>query len=279
MKHLIIVRGGGEMASGVIHTLFRAGYRVLVLEQAKPTAVRRTVSFSEAMYRGEQTVERVTCKKAKNLKEAYKRVKKGELIMIEDPKAECIWKLEPDVLIDAIVAHKNLGTERDMAKHTIALGPGFCAGQDVDAVVETMRGHNMGRLIFEGYSSKTDGISDEVSDQKEQLTFAPVDGKLELLRGLSSFVKAGEAIAVIHGKEGGQIEIRSEIDGVLRGAMPDDCEVKKGEKILDVHPTLTQADCYTISERSRCVGGAVLTAVVAWEHEAGKHSFFPSLRS
>lgn len=168
MKHLVVVRGGGELASGTIHALYRAGFRVLVLEKKEPSATRRRVAFSEAMYRGQAKVERITCYKAKNLIEAKDRLKKGELVMLEDPTARSVKELKPQVLVDAILSHSTNGTTKDMAEHTIALGPGFCAGRDVDVVVETMRGHNLGRLIYEGFSAPQSGYSEQHGGRKRQ---------------------------------------------------------------------------------------------------------------
>ncbi len=280
MKHLIIVRGGGELGSGIAHCLHRAGFRVLILEQKKPTATRRKVSFSDAMYRGETEVERVTCYKAKNLADAQKRLKKGDVMMIADPEAECVAELKPDVLIDAIVAHENHGMKKDLAAHTIALGPGFCAGRDVDVVVETGRGHNLGRLIYEGYSSKDadhgNGTVGE-SPNIEHLVFAPADGRVEMLRTISLMVRKGEIIGHLHAKNEGKeetIEIKATIDGVLRGAVYDGIKVSAGQKIADIHPTMGQEECYTISDKARCIGGSVLEAVMAWESKKPKHRLF-----
>lgn len=277
MKHLIIVRGGGELGSGIAHCLHRAGFRVLILEQKKPTAMRRKVTFSDAMYRGESEVERVSCHRAKSLEEAQKRLKKGEIMMIADSEAKCVAELKPDVLIDAIVAHKDHGKEKGMADLTIALGPGFCAGRDVDVVVATGRGHNLGRLIYEGYSSKEldhgNGTVGE-SPNIEHLVFAPADGRVEMLRTISLMVKKGEVIGHLHVKEGESVDIKATIDGVLRGAIYDGSKVVAGQKIADIHPTMGQEECYTISDKARCIGGSVLEAVMAWESKKPKHRFF-----
>ena len=266
MKHLIIIRGGGELGSGIAHCLHRAGFRVLILEQKKPTATRRKVTFSDAMYCGESEVERVSCHRAKSLEEAQKRLKKGEIMMIADPEAKCVAELKPDVLIDAIVAHKSHGKEKGLAEHTIALGPGFCAGRDVDVVVETGRGHNLGRLIYEGYSSKDidhgNGTVGE-SPNIEHLVFAPADGRVEMLRTISLMVKKGEVIGHLHVTEGESVDIKATIDGVLRGAIYDGSKVVAGQKIADIHPTMGQEECYTISDKARCIGGSVLEAVMA----------------
>lgn len=277
MKHLIIVRGGGELASGTIHALFRAGFRVLVLEQKEPSATRRRVAFSEAMYRGESKVERIVCHKAKNLIEAKERLKKGELVMLEDPEARCVKELKPQVLVDAILSHSTNGTTRDMAEHTIALGPGFCAGRDVDVVVETMRGHNLGRLIYEGYSARSQDIYSSTvgaSANMEHLIFAPEEGTVDVLRTISLMVKQGETIALLHTPDGRTLEIKATIDGVLRGALHKGSKVRKEQKIADIHPTMGQEECFTISDKARCVAGSVLEAVMVWENKRPKRRFF-----
>ena len=278
MKRLVIVRGGGELASGVIYALYRAGFRVLVLEQEQPTATRRKVSFADAMYKGEADVERVTCHLAKNAKDAKKRLKDGELVMLKDPKAKCVKDLEPRVVVDALLRHGNVaGTSREMAEHTIALGPGFCAGRDVDAVVETMRGHNLGRLIFEGYSyrdQQTDGGQVGDPENLEHLVFAPSAGKVKMLHNISMMIKKGEPLAEIKTKEG-LVTVSAKLDGVLRGAIHNGLDVECGQKIADIHPTMTQEECYTISDKARCIGGSVLEAVMMWESKRPKKfSFF-----
>ena len=277
MKHLVIVRGGGELASGVIHALYRAGFHVLALEQASPTATRRRVAFSDAMYRGETKVERVTCYRAENLAEARKRLKKGQLVMLEDPEAHCVRELKPQILVDAIVCHKNLGTQWNMAEYTIALGPGFCAGRDVDVVVETMRGHNLGRLIYEGFSAREQDVWNAtvgIDRNIEHLIFAPEAGRLDMLRSISLMVKRGEPIAHLHTPDGRTVELKATINGVLRGALHRGALVVKGEKIADIHPTMGQEECFTISDKARCVAGSVLEAILVWENRAGKRRFF-----
>ena len=277
MKHLVIVRGGGELASGTIHALFRAGFKVLVLEKKEPSATRRRVAYSEAMYRGQAKVERITCYKAENLHEAKARLKKGELVMLEDPEARCVKELKPQVLVDAILSHNTNGTNKDMAEHTIALGPGFCAGRDVDVVVETMRGHNLGRLIYEGYSyrdQQSDGglVGDPAN--LEHLVFAPASGKVKILQNISMYVKKGEPLAVITSK-GKKTEVCATIDGMLRGAVHSGLTVEKGQKIADIHPHMSREECFAISDKARCIGGSVLTAIMAWESQDTKKSKFP----
>ena len=153
MQNLIIVRGGGDLATGTIYKLYKCGFPVLVLEVAMPSAIRRNAAFSEAVYEGIQRVEDVTCYLADSVANAEKRLEQGKLTMLVDPKGESIARLKPLAVVDAILAKKNLGTDRKMAPVTVALGPGFEAGKDVDAVVETQRGHNLGRVLWQGEST------------------------------------------------------------------------------------------------------------------------------
>ena len=149
MENFVIVRGGGDIATGTIYKLYQCGFRVLVLETENPSAIRRNVAFSEAVYNGTQTVENLTCHLAETVEDAISMLEEGKLVMLIDPKGESIDRLNPMAVVDGILAKKNLGTNRETAPITIALGPGFTAGEDVDAVIETMRGHSLGRVIYE----------------------------------------------------------------------------------------------------------------------------------
>ena len=266
MKNLIVVRGGGELATGVIHRLHNAGYRVLVLEQAKPSAIRREIVFAEALYSGEKRVERVTARRAVDLDEAKHIMKAGDVAVLVDPEAKCVRALKPKVVVDAIYAKRNLGTTRDMAELTIGIGPGFCAGRDVRCVVETMRGHNLGRLIYEGHSMlETDPAASTMPEKASQVIYAPVDGRLENGRTLSFTVHTGENIAFICSQDNQIVEIKAPVYGVLRGLIHDGYEVRKGLKIAEIDPSTRPDNCFTISAKSRCVSGAVLEAILAWE--------------
>ena len=158
MKDLVIVRGGGDIATGTIYKLYKCGFKVLILEVANPSAIRRNVAFSEAVYEGKQTVEDVICYLAPNFDEAVAMLEEGKLTMLVDPKGEYMSKLEPLAVVDAILAKKNLGTNKEMAGIVIGLGPGFTAGVDVHAVIETMRGHSLGKVIYDGCAIANTGI-------------------------------------------------------------------------------------------------------------------------
>ena len=267
MKRLVMIRGGGEMATGVALALHTAGFRVLLLERSEPSATRREVSFSDAVYDKEKTVERVKCVCLKDRKEAAKRLKAGDVVMIVDPAAQSVEDFHPQVFVDAVLAHRNLGTTKKMAEHTIALGPGFCAGRDVDTVIDTTRGHNMGRIVHEGFTRRDD---EELAPDEtiEHIVFASAAGRFEALRSISFLVRKGEVIGHIHAG-GGTVDVTAPFDGVLRGILRDGTTVYEGEKVADVHPEMTQGECFTVSDKVRCIGGSVLTDIMQWE--SGHH--------
>ena len=276
MKRLIVIRGGGELATACAIYLHNSGFRVLMLEKAQPASTRREISFADAIRDGKKTVARVTCRREDSLKEAEKRLKDGEIIMMIDPKGKNIPHFKPKVVLDAIMAHENKGTLRDMAEHTLALGPGFCAGRDVDAVIETMRGHDLGKIIYEGYSYRDQGKLSlvDAAGAVGQIIFAPDAGELESLQNISNKIQKDELIAKIHREDGSVLEICSRIDGVLRGIMRSGCIVRKGQKIADVNPVMSREECFTLTDKARCVAGSVLQAVMAWESKKRKRITF-----
>ena len=268
MKHLILVRGGGDIATGTIHRLHNAGYAVLVLEDEKPSAIRREVAFCEAVYDGVKTVERVTCRLAANLTEARHILKEGDVAMLVDPQALTANRVKHEALVDAILAKRNLGTTRAMAPITIGLGPGFCAGRDVDWVVETMRGHNLGRIIREGFAMKNTGVPGVIAGfGAERVIHAPADGRLETRRTISMMVQKGEAIAQVYGADGTITDVPASLDGILRGIIRDGYMVRRGLKIADIDPRPVSTHCFTISDKARCIAGSVLELVLG--HERG----------
>lgn len=263
MENLVIVRGGGDIATGTIYKLYKCGFRVLILEIAKPSAIRRNVAFSEAVYHGSQTVEDLTCVLANSLEEATSLLKEGKLAMLVDPTGDCIKALQPIAVVDAILAKKNLGTNRDMAPITVALGPGFTAGNDVDAVIETMRGHSLGRVLYSGTAMKNTGIPGMIAGfAKERVIHSPADGILKNVKKITETVKQGETIAVIvNGIE--EVPVTATIDGLLRGLIRDGFPVTKGFKIADIDPRLQEyQNCFTISDKARCIAGGVLEAIL-----------------
>ena len=263
MENLVIVRGGGDIATGTIYKLYQCGFRVLVLEIANPSAIRRNVAFSEAVYNGTQRVEKLTCHLAKTVDEAVSMLEEGKLVMLIDPKGESIAQLKPMAVVDGILAKKNLGTNRKMAPITVALGPGFTAGEDVDAVIETMRGHSLGRVIYEGQAIANTGIPGMVGGYtKERVIHSPAAGVMRNVSKITDTVKKGEVIAFIEtGRE--KVSVEATIDGLLRGLIRDGYPVTKGFKIADIDPRLNEFDnCFTISDKARCIAGGVVEAIL-----------------
>ena len=269
----IVVRGGGDIATGTVVALSRAGYPVIILEVARPTAIRRNVAFCDAIYErdrwygeGTKTVEGVTCTLTSNIDDAMRRAQPGRPMLLIYPEGKSLDRLKPDVLIDAILAKKNLGTKIDMAPLTIALGPGFTAGVDVRCVIETMRGHNLGRIYFTGSAMENTGVPGMVAGYShERVIHAPASGRLELISGIGEIVEKEKIIAVIDtGKT--RVKVPASLSGVIRGILPDNFEVTEGLKMADIDPRVDQVEnCSTVSDKARCIGGSVLQLVVAFE--------------
>ena len=255
---LAIIRGAGDLATGTISKLSRCGFRVAALEMEKPTVIRRTVSFAQAMMEGRWTVEGMTAVKAVNKEEIFTAWEEGCIPVIPDPSGGWIKKLQPEIVIDAIIAKKNYGTHKAMAPVVIALGPGFKAGEDVHAIIETNRGHNLGTIIREGEAEGNTGIPGNIAGfTAERVVRAPVEGTLEIIRDIGSLVKKGEGIARI-----GKTEILSPLSGVVRGMIASGTPVTEGFKIADVDPRGDDSYCYLISDKARAIAGGVLEAIL-----------------
>lgn len=263
LDNLIIVRGGGDLATGTIYKLYQCGFPVLVLETENPSAIRRNVAFSEAVYQGTQTVEGLTCTLASSAAEAEEWLKRGRLTMLVDPAGTAIDYFTPLAVVDAILAKKNLGTCRDMAPITVALGPGFTAGVDVDAVVETMRGHNLGRVLYAGAAAPNTGIPGIIGGYgKERVIHSPAAGILRNAAKITDTVEKGQVIAYVE-TENGKISVYATLTGLLRGLIRDGYPVSQGFKIADIDPRLDEYDnCFTISDKARCIAGGVLEAIL-----------------
>lgn len=261
---LVIVRGAGDISTGTIHRLHRAGFAVLALESERPSAIRRRVAFSEAIYDGAATVEGVTAVRIDGVDAISVTLARGEVPLLVDPAGESIRLLRPAAVVDAILAKRNLGTRMDMAPLTVALGPGFIAGRDVDYVIETMRGHDLGRIIASGSAAPNTGVPGTIAGYGiERVIHAPAAGVFRMRRDIGSVVEAGEAVGLIATPEG-EVPVPAKIAGLLRGVLRDGYPVGKGFKLADVDPRLDQLkNCDTISDKARCIAGSVLELVSA----------------
>lgn len=260
---LVVMRGAGDLASGVILRLVRSGFRVIALEVAQPLAVRRTVSFSEAMYEGEAWVEGLGAKKASGPGACAAILEAGQVALLEDPQGLTLDFFAPLALVDAIMAKRNLGTRIDHAPLVLALGPGFVAGQDCHAVIETKRGHDLGRVIWSGQAEANTGRPGLIEGRAEERVLrAPLAGILEAVHEIGDIVEEGEILARIQGPEG-LGEVRAGFRGLLRGMLRPGLEVKQGLKLGDLDPRCVVEHCYTVSDKSRAIAGGVLEALLA----------------
>jgi xanthine dehydrogenase accessory factor len=264
-RRLVLVRGAGDIATGTIVRLARSGFSVVALETENPTAIRRTVAFSEAVYEGEVIVEGMRARKADSIAEALKLAARGIVPILVDPACGSIAKLAPLALVDAIIAKRNLGTSSSMAGIVVALGPGFVAPRDAHAVVETNRGHDLGRVILEGAAEPDTGSPGIIGGKSaERVVHAPKAGFVKGLRAIGDSVKAGEPILALVGLQFGDIaEVPSPLDGTLRGLIRPGLRVPEGLKIADVDPRGVRDHCFSISDKARAVSGGVLEAILS----------------
>ena len=255
----VVIRGGGDLATGVAEVLYQSGFKILILDIEKPSSIRRSVCFSEAIYDGIIQVENIICKKVENENDIEKCWNEKIIPIMVDEKGEIIKKIKPDVVVDSIIAKKNLGTTKEMAPITIALGDGFEAGKDVDIVIETMRGHNLGRIITSGRAMKNTGIPGEIKGvSKDRVIYSLANGIFSSVKKIGDTVQKDEIIGYV-----GDVEIRGKISGVLRGIIREGYEVTENMKIGDIDPRIEEkSNCFTISDKARSLGGAVLRAIM-----------------
>ena len=259
---LIVIRGGGDLATGVALRLYRSGMDVVICETAVPTSIRRTVCFSEAVRLEEMMVEGVTARRAVS-EEVPALLAAGIIPVLVDPEGACIPGLRPDAVVDAILAKRNLGTSMDMAPIVVAAGPGFTAGVDCHAAVETMRGHYLGRVIYEGSPLPNTNIPGLIGGYAgERVLRAPADGVFAGAKRIGDRVEAGDVAGYVAGKP-----MVCTIGGTLRGLLADGVPVTKGMKSGDVDPRCEEAHCRCASDKALAVGGGVLEAIL---HFSGK---------
>ncbi len=273
-KDIVIVRGGGDIASGTIQKLYNLNFNVLVLEIERPSFIRKTVSYGTAIYTKEFTLEDITSKfigtsaSDNILMDIEKTLIEKKIPIIVDSNLNILEKIKDSSkfrllgIVDAILAKKNLGMNKDLAPITIGLGPGFIAGETVDIVIETMRGHDLGKLIFKGSSIPNTGVPGTILGiGRERVIYSNYSGKLEIVKDIGEIVEKNDTIAYILTEEGKK-EVKADINGVIRGMITSGYNVKKNFKIADIDPRITEKkNCYTISDKARSIGGAVIEAL------------------
>jgi xanthine dehydrogenase accessory factor len=264
---LVAVRGAGDLATGVILRLHRSGFPVLALETAVPTTIRRTVAFSEAVFDGAACVEDVTARRAATIERALAVIGDGEVPVLVDPRGECLPALAPRVLVDAIMAKRNLGTSPSMASIVIALGPGFTATVDAHAVIETNRGHALGRVILEGAAEPDTGVPGLIGGRgADRVVHASAAGVARGIARIGDVVRAGAPLLGLRDPATGvEVIETAPLDGMLRGLIRPGIMVRAGLKIADVDPRGKREYCLTVSDKALAVAGGVLEAILCLE--------------
>jgi xanthine dehydrogenase accessory factor len=259
MNHLkVLIRGGGEMASGIAHRLHQSHMKVLITEVSSPTAVRRTLAFAEAVYLGSQTLENVQAVLVKDAAEIDLEWQRGHIPLLVDPDADVRKIIMPDVLVDAIMAKKNSTTNISDAPLVVGVGPGFLAGSNVHAIVESNRGYNLGRVIWNGAAEPDTGVPAAVSGYAEARVFrAPQSGRFTALREIGDHVENGDCVAEVDGAP-----IKAQISGMIRGMLRSGIPISAGVKVGDIDPRGEREYCYSISDKARAIGGGVLEAIL-----------------
>lgn len=257
-NNIVVVKGGGDVATGTIHRLYKSGFKVVALDIAKPTVIRRTVAFAQAIYDGETKVEGVTAKKAHSVSEALNFLSHNIIPVLVDERGDSIKEIKPYAVVDAILAKRNVGTTMGMAPVVIGLGPGFTAGQDVHAVIETNRGHNLGRVILNGSAEANTGVPGIIEGVREKRVIrSPGKGLVKHILKIGDIVSEGELVCYVD-----DMKVKAFISGAVRGLIQEGLEVTKGFKIGDIDPRGNKEYCYTISDKARAIGGAVLEAIL-----------------
>ena len=255
---LILVKGAGDLATGTAVRLYRAGFQVVMTDVAQPTAVRRTVAFSQCIYDGQITVEGITARKAENRDQVRDILAAGEIPVLVDPQASILPQLPFMAVVDAILAKKNLGTTISDAPIVLALGPGFTAGADCHGVIETKRGHDLGRLILEGAAIPNTGVPGDVGGYTtERIIRAPADGPFEPVAQIGQQVNLGDVVAKVNG-----IPVTAQLTGIVRGMLPAGIPVTAGMKSGDIDPRCEVRHCFTVSDKARAIGGGVLEGIL-----------------
>ena len=259
MDKKIWIRGAGDLATGIALRLYRSGFDIVMSDIAVPTTVRRTVAFSPAVYTGEASVEGITGKLCENISMIDTVMESGYIPVIVDPSGEIMKEYKPDIIVDAIIAKTNIGTKITDADIVIGVGPGFNAGVDCHAVVETKRGHNLGRVLWSGSAYPNTGVPGNIGGYTvERIIRATADGVFKAKVNIGDYVKAGDLLAYCD-----ETPVYANIDGIVRGLLQDGVKVKTGMKSGDVDPRAEKEYCFTVSDKASAIGGGVLEAILS----------------
>jgi len=262
MAMIVLIRGGGDLASGVALRLFHAGFRVAISELPQPLAIRRRVSFAEAVYEGETTIEGITAKLVKDPTDTLRTIQvfaKNFIPVMIDPQAAAVNALHPTVVVDARMLKQHVELLPKTIQLIIGLGPGFIAGENCHAVIETQRGHTLGRVIWDGSPLSDTGLPEPLDEwRRERVLRAPVSGILEAKTEIGDFLEKGQTIAEISGEK-----INAPFKGILRGLIRPGIPIEQGCKVGDIDPRNDPRLCNLVSDKSLAIGGGVLEAILS----------------
>lgn len=254
----VLIKGAGDLASGIACRLHQCGFTIVMTDLSIPTAVRRTVAFSRAIYEQTAEIEGTTAELCHDMTAVEATLHRGNIAVVIDPEAKIRQTWKPDVVVDAIISKRNLGTSIGDAPIVIAVGPGFTAGIDCHCVIETKRGHYLGRCIYQGSAIPNTGIPGNIGGYTtERILRAPCDGIFEPVVTIGTLVEEGEICGMVNG-----VPMRSQIAGVVRGLLQRGVLVTKGMKSGDVDPRCAPEHCHTVSDKARAIGGGVLEAIL-----------------
>lgn len=264
----VLIKGAGDLASGIAARLYRSGFEIVMTDIDVPTTVRRTVAFSPAVYEKSARVEDITGVLCSDLEEAVRAHSRGQIAVMADEQASVRLEWKPDVVVDAILAKKNLGTKLDDAELVIGVGPGFTAGEDCHCVVETKRGHSLGRCIWNGSAIPNTGVPGMIGGyDKERIIRAVSEGVFRGAVTIGDLVEKGDLVGY-----SGDSPIYAQVGGVVRGLLQDGVMVKPGMKSGDVDPRGNVDSCFTISDKATAIGGGVLEAILHYFYFEKKQS-------
>lgn len=262
----VLLKGAGDLATGIACRLHRSGFPVIMTEIPEPTTVRRSVAFSRAVYDGRAQVEGITGILCSSLPESEAAIEQNQIAVLVDPQCEILEQWRPDVLVDAIIGKRNQGTSIRDAWLVIGIGPGFTAGKDCHAVIESQRGHDLGRCIWSGSAVPNTGIPGSIHGYGiERLLKSEADGIFYGIVSIGDLVEAGTVVAYT-----GEIPIQAQIRGIVRGLLQDGIGVYKGMKVGDIDPRCQKENCYTVSDKASSIAGGVLEAILSMEVKAGE---------
>ncbi len=267
---MILIKGAGDLATGIAHRLKVCGFHIVMTEISMPTTVRRTVAFSQAVFDGSTEVEGIKSVRADNFNDVLKIIKDGNIPVVIDPEGEIIKKLKPDAVVDSIIGKRNMGTAIYDAPIVIAVGPGFKAGHDCHCVIESQRGHYLGRTIYEGEAIPNTGVPGNIGGYTvERIIRSSADGVIRPLVEIGDYVQKGQVVAYVGesmNEEGTDQDksryVYAEIPGIVRGMLQEGVKVHKGMKSGDIDPRCEKKHCFTISDKARSIGGGVLEALL-----------------